>query len=128
MLLRLADRLCDGLGLGGEGRAPAHLGSRRARSDMLSPDDEALVATMRQALAAVAAAAVPAKREPRDDAVRAALDGAELVIRGELVSGNAERLPSLMPSFVFLVTLPIVDQDEALDLARRTAELVEDAR
>jgi hypothetical protein len=93
---------------------------------MLSAEDEGLVATLRQSLANVAAAADPARREPRDEAVRAALDGAELVIRGELVSGNAQQLPSLMPSFVFLVTLPIIDQDKALDLARRTAELVED--
>jgi hypothetical protein len=60
-----------------------------------------------------------------ENAVGAALDGAELVIRGELVRGNADRLADLMPSFVFLVTLPIVDQDEALALSRRAAELVE---
>lgn len=44
-------------------------------------------------------------------------------MRGELVSGNA----ALMPSFVFLVTLPVVDQDRALELSRRAAQLVEGA-
>jgi hypothetical protein len=48
-------------------------------------------------------------------------------MRGELVSGNAARLPALMPSFVFLVTLPVVDQDRAIELSRKTARLVEGA-
>ena len=87
---------------------------------MLSRDDESLVSTMRRGLAAVAAALGAAKLEgvPRG-AVCAALDGAELVMRGELVSGNAAQLPSLMPSFVFLVALPIVEQGAALELAHR---------
>ena len=48
-------------------------------------------------------------------------------MRGELVSGNAAQLPALMPSFVFLVALPVVDQDRALELSRRTERLVEGA-
>jgi hypothetical protein len=43
------------------------------------------------------------------------------------VSGNAARLPTLMPSFVFLVALPLVDQDRALELSQRSAQLVEKA-
>ena len=46
-------------------------------------------------------------------------------MRGELVSGNAAQLPALMPSFVFLVALPVVDQDRALELSRRTSELID---
>ena len=61
----------------------------------------------------------------RRSAVGAALDGAEMVMRGELVSGNAGQLPALMPSFVFLVALPVVTEDEALDLSKRMARLVE---
>jgi hypothetical protein len=57
--------------------------------------------------------------------VGAALDGAESVIRGELLFGNADRLPALMPGFVFLVVLPVVDQDRALELSRRTEELIQ---
>ena len=57
----------------------------------------------------------------------AALDGVEMVIRGELVRGNAGQLPALMPSFVFVVTLPIVKQDEALTLSQRTSELIKGA-
>jgi hypothetical protein len=48
-------------------------------------------------------------------------------MRGELVCGNAEQLPALLPGFVFLVTLPVVEQDKALQLSRRTARLVERA-
>jgi len=47
-------------------------------------------------------------------------------MRGELLAGDAERIAILMPSFVFLVVLPIVGQDEALALSRRTAQLVEE--
>jgi hypothetical protein len=59
-------------------------------------------------------------------AVIASLAGVELAIRGELVMGNAERLGARMPSFVFLVTLPVLDQDRALELSRRAAELVDE--
>jgi hypothetical protein len=95
----------------------------------LSPEDESLVAAIRRDLAKVAAAAGAERRRsaPQKGEVDAALDHAELVMRGELAGGNAEQLPALMPSFVFLVTLPIVKQDEALDLSRRTSELIEGA-
>jgi hypothetical protein len=48
-----------------------------------------------------------------------------MVMRGELVRGNGEKLASLLPDFVFLVTLPMVEQAEALKLSRRAAELLE---
>ena len=32
-----------------------------------------------------------------------------------------------MPGFVFLVALPVVEQDRALELSKRTAQLVEGA-
>ncbi len=57
--------------------------------------------------------------------VSIALDGAEVVMRGELAMGNAGQLPALLPSFVFLVALPVVDQGRALELSRRAAQLVE---
>jgi hypothetical protein len=48
-------------------------------------------------------------------------------MRGELMRGNSAQLPTLMPSFVFLVALVVVDQDRALELSARTAELIEGA-
>jgi hypothetical protein len=128
-LLRVADRLCAELGYGEseflpEGRSGL-CGNNGGLADILSPEDESLVAALRGRLAKVAAAAGTTRSDGLpESAVGVALDGAELVIRGELVRGNAERLPDLMPSFVFLVTLPIVEQDEALDLSRRTSELI----
>jgi hypothetical protein len=93
----------------------------------LGPDEESLVAEMRRSLAKVAAAAGTARPDGvAKRGVRAALDGAELVMRGELARGNAGHLPALMPSFVFLVTLPIAGQDTALRISKRASELAEE--
>lgn len=132
-LLAVVDKLCAELGYAdGQGeplgaRSPLS-GINGSMSGALSPEDESLVAEMRRSLAKLAAAAGAGRpdRGPKR-AVYAALDGAELVMRGELVSGNAAQLPRLMSSFVFLVALPIVEQDEALELSRRTSELIEGA-
>jgi hypothetical protein len=132
-VVRVADRLCSELGCpegGNEIASPAAAprgGEAAGISGVLTSDDESLVATMRQSLARIAAAAGAGTRgEAAEDDVAAALDVAERVTRGELVSGNAKQLASLMPSFVFLVTLPIVDHDEALDLSRRASQLIEE--
>lgn len=99
-----------------------------AMDGILNSEDELLVARVRSGLAKVAAALGSESLEGASrSAVGAALGGAEMVMRGELVSGNADRLPALMPSFVFLVALPVVDQDRALELSRRTERLVEGA-
>lgn len=130
-LLRVADRLGTELGYTGREEPPgagSPLGGEGPLAGILNSEDELLVARVRSGLAKVAAALDGEGLEGASrSAVGAALDGAEMVMRGELVSGNAARLPSLMPSFVFLVALPVVDQDRALDLSRRTARLVERA-
>ena len=132
-LLRVADQLCAEFG-GADGEQEVHSarslfgGSGGGAMGVLSPQDESLVATVRWGLERVAAAAGAARPEGADQsAVSAALDGAELVMRGELARGSATQLPALMPSFVFLVTLPIVEQDEALKLSQRTSELIDGA-
>jgi len=132
-LLRIADRLCGELGYEERKEEVRVAGSTLdggggGAKGLLSPQDESLVETVRRGLAKVAAAAGAARSEGTDlSAVSAALDGAELVMRGELARGNGARLPALLPSFVFLVTLPIVDQDEALKLSWRTTELIDGA-
>jgi hypothetical protein len=131
VLLRIADRLCVALGYAGGAEPPPELdtliGARERGRFMggLTNEDERLVLSVRSSLEKVTAA-VSAGRGPRspDRAVAAALDGIELVVRGELACGRGTRLPTLMPSFVFLVTLPIVEQDEALELSRRTSALI----
>jgi hypothetical protein len=92
---------------------------------ILSAEDELWVTHLRGGLARIASTLSGGAEPPHPDAVRAALDGADLVMRGELVNGNDDWLPRLMPSFVFLVVLPIVDQDRALEISRRCAELIE---
>jgi len=130
VLLRVADQLCAELGAspGGEIRgARSSLGAEGVMAGILSSEDELAVLDVRGGLAKIAGVlAGEDELSPQDTrAVGAALDGAELVMRGELVNGNGNWLPRLMPSFVFLVALPIVEQDRALALSRRAAELIE---
>jgi AcrR family transcriptional regulator len=53
-------------------------------------------------------------------AARAALGGAEALIRQEIVAGRAAELPRLLPDFVYAATVPFLGQEEALRLARRS--------
>jgi hypothetical protein len=127
-LLRVADQLCAELAPAGIGEVPgvrSMLADEGAMAGILSAEDESLVAALRGGLAKIAAAVGGQGEDPPRRAVSTALDGAEMVVRGELLSGNREKLPRLMPSFVFLVALPIVDQDRALELSQRTEELLE---
>jgi hypothetical protein len=131
-LLAVADQLSIELGYAdGEEIPDAHSplgGEGGTMAGILNSEDELLVAGVRRGLARIAVALDGEGPEGASgSAVGAALDGAEVVMRGELVSGNAARLPALMPSFVFLVALPVVDQDRALELSRRTERLVEGA-
>jgi hypothetical protein len=90
--------------------------------DHLSKKDERLVATARDALGRIAAT-LEARHSGviSDITFLALLDGAEIVMRSELSAGAS--IEALMPSFVFLIALPMVDNDEALELARRTSIL-----
>ena len=91
----------------------------------LEAEDEALVAKLRQTLAGIASTLSTDAGDPPVQAIETALDGAEFGIRGELVGGNPGRVLRLMPSFVFLVALSVSDRDRALELSRRTTELIE---
>lgn len=102
-------------------------GDEGALVGLLDPEDELLVSGLRRALANVAAAAGGDSEGIAEKAVGMTLDGIETVMRGELMSGNADQLSELLPSFVFLVTLPVVHQDMALELSRRAARLLEGA-
>jgi hypothetical protein len=56
----------------------------------------------------------------------AALGGAEMVMRSEIIVGREDWLPRLLPSFTYLTTLPILDRDEALGLAAETEKVVDE--
>jgi hypothetical protein len=132
--LRALERLCAELGYEsgeeevGASDSSALVGGRSSILGSLSAEDEALVEAIRQGLARLAAAIGGEGRgEERASGVRVVLDGTELMVRSELIRGQAKQLRGLLPGFVFLVALSIVEQDEALELSRRTSELIEGA-
>jgi AcrR family transcriptional regulator len=51
-------------------------------------------------------------------AARAAIGGAEAVVRREIAAGRVEDLLKLLPDIVYSATVPFLGQDEALRLAR----------
>ena len=126
LLLGVAEELCAELPHAGSAEISvmrSTLGAEGLMAGVLDAGDEALATALREALARVAAAAGARPEDPQAQRVLAALDGAEMVIRGELVSGNPEQLPRLLPSLVFMVALPVVEQDRALALSRRASDL-----
>lgn len=124
----MADRLSAEVGYTGQVEPPgAHTKLGKAMGEFLNSEDEQLVALLRRSLARIAAAAAPDDGGTTGTAVGAALDGAEMVIRGELLRGNAEQLPALLPSFVYLVVLPVAKQGRALELSRRAKVLIDGA-
>lgn len=98
--------------------------AERPLDAMLGEEDEQLVAELRAGLAQLA---VLRPGEPVEGvvAVQGALDGAEFVVRGDILSGQSARLPQLLPSFVFLVLLPLLGKSEALRVAERAARLLD---
>jgi AcrR family transcriptional regulator len=59
--------------------------------------------------------------DPPGTTARAALGGAEAVIRRELAADRAAGLPQLLPDFVYAVLVPFVGQGEALRQAKLAA-------
>jgi hypothetical protein len=92
----------------------------------LGAEDERLVTELRAGLAELAGLS-PGETVEGAVAVRRALDGAEFVVRGDLLTGQSARLPQLLPSFVFLVLLPLLGKPEALRVAERAARLLDPA-
>ncbi len=126
-LRRIADRLRDELA---DDEAPelpglhSDLRMPRGVAGGLKPEQEAIAAGLREALAAIASTLAAEVEDPPVQTLQIALDGAEFVIRGELVRGDAARVLDLLPSYVFLVALAVADRDRALELSHRTDELI----
>jgi hypothetical protein len=55
---------------------------------------------------------------------RAALSGAEALIVGQILAGNAERLRELLPDIVYITTVPYLGQEEALRQSREAEKLL----
>jgi len=56
---------------------------------------------------------------------RAALSGAESLIVGQILAGNAERLRELLPDIVYITTVPYLGQEEALRQSRQAEKSLE---
>jgi AcrR family transcriptional regulator len=61
--------------------------------------------------------------EKHGAAARAALGGAEAVVRRELAAGRSWRLPQLLSDFVYAALVPFVGQEEALRQASEAARV-----
>jgi hypothetical protein len=66
----------------------------------------------------------PEDRSP-SGAARAAIGGAEAVLRREVHAGRRERFGDLLPRFIYAVLAPLVGQREALREAAGAARLLE---
>jgi AcrR family transcriptional regulator len=60
-------------------------------------------------------------------ATRAAMGGAEMLIRRELLAGRAERLPKLLPDITYGLLVPFLGQREALRYAALARDVLSDA-
>jgi hypothetical protein len=92
--------------------------------------DEELVLAVRRGLERIVISLVDGidhEHGNRQVAIAAALDGAEAVMRGEMALRNHARLPSLLPAFVFLVSLPVSDHERALELSKRCSQLLRES-
>lgn len=127
-ILRVVDQLCAELPAGNAknvAKIEAALEGDGLMKGVLGLEDEALVRGLRKALVKIAGALDADPDGAHLSRVRVAIDSAEMATRGELLAGNASHLPRLLPSFVFMVGLPIVGQDLALKLSQRAAQLAD---
>jgi stage V sporulation protein SpoVS len=97
-----------------------------AFAGVFNDEEEALVAAINAALAKIVSA-VSVERmdvEPPAAVVAGTLGGAEMVARGEILAGHAERLPWLLADFGYLVTLPFLGDAEARRVSQRAREML----
>jgi hypothetical protein len=128
-LIAAMEKLCAELGADDPGPPESTLADRRLAGSDLNTEDELLVRRLRTYLARIAAALGRGELDFSHPLIpQMVLDGAEMMMRGEIIKGNRERLAQMMPDFVFLVAMPGVDQDRALELSRRTSDLIQAAR
>lgn len=89
------------------------------------PEDRLLLATLGSALARIATAQAPADQRDAggESALRAALNGAHLATRTEILSGLLAEIRTLLPSFVYLTVMSVSDPAEAANAAAVAARL-----
>jgi hypothetical protein len=92
---------------------------------MPSKEGEELVVGLRTGLERLADSR---RQKPGEGAtaVSAALDGAQLAARCDILMGQTEQLRQLLPTFAYLVVLPLSGEAEALLVADQAARLLDD--
>lgn len=127
LVLSALSELCEELEGGARG---GPVGPSRAPEwppvAMPREEDQVLLAGFRGGLARLADAV---RRQPGEasEAVRAVLDGAQLTVRTEILTGRGEDVPDLLASFCYLLVLQVRDEPEAGRVAKRAAQLVGEA-
>jgi hypothetical protein len=130
-LVAVLGNLCEELGFSedDQGPGPAWLEGHQTGLWEGCLDDDRSIPQLREALAKLAWAATggaPGSGQ-EERAVLRALDGVELVMRAELAAERAEMLTEHLPGFVYVVVLPRLGQERAIDLSRRIEQLTEAA-
>jgi hypothetical protein len=115
-----------------EGDPTGTLTLPRARAvSLLDEHEETLVRELGRALARIAAAAAAASppTAPLPETITlGTVGGAEWVMRRELQDGRSEELVELVPDFVYLITLPYLQEAGAKAAAVRSRELIADGK
>jgi hypothetical protein len=126
-LLHALGELCEEPGNGALRKEPydAALSAEWPPISMPSKEDEQLVVGLRTGLERLADSR---RQKPGEGAaaVCAALDGAQLAARCDILMGQTGQLCQLLPTFAYLVVLPVSGDAEALLVAERAARLLND--
>lgn len=114
------------LGLMSREPAFAHISYTAARQ-MMPPDLKAILDDGSNLLAVMLdrLREHSAFKDQPPKAARAALGGAEAVVRREIALGTMEDLERLVPDFIYAATVPFLGQSDALRFARQGAALLE---
>jgi hypothetical protein len=127
-LVAVVRELCDELGSApGEDATDEErkLASSSELWKRLGGGEDGLAPRLRSELGRLAAIAIAIGDGEGSRAVRASLDGAELVIRGEIAARRLETLESHLPGITFTIALPALGRERALALSQRAAELLD---
>jgi hypothetical protein len=125
-LLRALGELCDEPAYRASGEEPHDAAPSQAGwppISMPSKEDERFVVGLRTGLARLADSR---RQKPGEGAtsVVAALDGAQLAARCDILMGQTAQLRQLLPTFAYLVVLPVSGEAEALHVAERATRLL----
>lgn len=92
---------------------------------MPTREDHDLLVALRLTLARIARAHSPQGQSAEvERSVRAALDGAHLTVRSEILAGEPDGVRELIPGLVYLTVMPAGGRAQAVQLAAQVARLL----